>query len=98
MQAAACVGLLIGNTSDWLHSEKGWSLVRVRRVMQLAASIGGLRCLTGQTCMHVMLNGNLRLRSIMIAVSTLIAQLLVNRSTLFSTHNQHSLQLWAPPN
>ena len=40
MQAAAGVALLVGNLADWLHSAKGWSLVKVRQAMQAAASLG----------------------------------------------------------
>ncbi|KAK9787869.1 hypothetical protein WJX73_001410 [Symbiochloris irregularis] len=38
--AAALVALMVGNLADWLHSAKGWKLVRVRLVMQAVASIG----------------------------------------------------------
>lgn len=42
-QAAACVGLIVGNLADWLHTAKAWSLVRVRAIMQVAGSVGAAK-------------------------------------------------------
>ena len=41
LQAASAVSLLAGLVADWLHKDRGWSLVSVRRLCQNFASLGG---------------------------------------------------------
>lgn len=44
MQATAIVSLAAGGLADHLQTVQGWSAVRVRRTMQLTATLGtGLR-------------------------------------------------------
>lgn len=40
VQVAAVVGFLVGNIADWLHTDRGWRLARVRLAMQTIANVG----------------------------------------------------------